>query len=214
MTPLHVVADLVGPIALPHGPMALDALLAWAEAARDGLPPPSVGEVVPVEIPVAREPAGRFHLCSFSVAETECHEHRWVNRRFPLAEAQDFGDKKLHRIQITAGQCKSYRLPLETQWLKYDRLRWWLIGNADGVRELLALVTYLGKKRSVGLGRVRRWTVEPCDPWGDGFPVVRDGRALRTLPQDWPGLADPEIAYRVLTYPYWDHAREEMCAVP
>jgi hypothetical protein len=59
---------------------------------------------------------------------------------------------------------------------------------------------------------VAEWSVDACEPWGDGFPVVRDGRALRTLPADWPGLVDPVLRYRVLSPPYWEHTREEVCA--
>ena len=51
------------------------------------------------------------------------------------------------------------------------------------------------------------------EPW-DGFPVVCGGRALRPLPVDWPGLVEPAKAYHTLTYPYWEHSREELCAVP
>lgn len=214
MTPLHIEAVIDSAIALPGGPLALDALLAWAVATRLCLPPPSVGGLVPIEIPVARESAGRFHLCSFSVSAVECYERRWVNRRFPLTEAQDLGNEKLKRIQITAGPCKSYRLPMETQRLIDDRLDWWCIGDEAEVRDLLGMVGYLGKKRSVGLGRVKQWTVEPCEPWGDGFPVVRDGRALRTLPADWPGIEEPDVRLRCITFPYWRHEAEELCAVP
>lgn len=214
MTPLHVVAELAGGIALPHGPLALDALLAWAEAQRLGLPPPSVGGVTPIEIPIEREPGGRFHLCSFSCSEPEWYEHRWINRRFPLAEAQMLGDRRLRRVQITAGPCKSYRLPLETQRLTDDRMHWYCVGDAEPIRDLLGLVGYLGKRRAVGLGRVLRWTVEACESWGDGFPIVIHGVALRTLPVDWPWLVEPDVAHRCLTYPYWQHEKEEPCAVP
>jgi CRISPR type IV-associated protein Csf3 len=125
----------------------------------------------------------------------------------------------LRHIRINAGPCKSYRIPLETRHLEEDRLTWWCVGDASAIRDLLGWITYLGKKRSVGLGKVRRWTVEPCvPPWGDGFPVVRDGQPMRSLPPDWPGLADDvERAYRVLGCvdgPYWDKTREEICAVP
>jgi len=212
--PLIITAELLGPIALPGGPLAIDALLAAAVARRDGMPPPlSAADVQPIEIPIEREPDGRFHLASFSVSEVECVERRWVNRRFPLAEAQAMGDAKLRRVLISAGPCKSYRLPLEGQHMVNDAMCWWCIGERVEIAQLLAIISYLGKKRGVGLGKVRRWSVEPCEPW-DGFPVVRDGRPLRSLPPDWPGLADPQMAYRTLTYPYWAHAKEQLCAVP
>ncbi len=214
MIPLHVTATLGGAISLPDGPVALDGLLAWAVATRDGLPPLVPGEDPPqVEIPVERESGGRFHLASCSIGTFEQMEHRWVNRRFPEAEAMALGGPKLKRVRINAGPGKSYRLPLETGHLVDDKLEWWCIGAEEEVRALLSMVHYLGKRRAVGLGRVISWLVEPCEPW-DGFPVVRDGRPLRTLPLDWPGLVDPPTAYRTLTYPYWRRWLEEPCAVP
>lgn len=215
MIPLEVTARLRGPIALPHGPLALDSLLAYWVAMRRGLPPlDHQDDPQPIEIPVQREPGGRFHLCSFSVSEPERQANHWVNRRFPIHEAQLMAGPKLRRIDIRVGAQKSYRLPLETQHLRDDMLRWWCIGDRDEIAELLQLVGYLGKRRGVGLGAVQRWTVEPCDPWGDGFPVVRDGCPLRPLPPDWPGLIGAHLGYRTLTYPYHQHVREELCAVP
>jgi hypothetical protein len=212
---LMVTARLKGAIALPRGPLALDSLLAAAAAKRDQIPPAlTPADVVPIEIPVKREPNGRFHLASFSISQTECYERRWINRRYPVPEAQAMGDAKLKRIDIKAGPCKSYRLPLETQHLVDDALYWWCIGDRREIIKLLHLITHLGKKRAAGLGQVKQWLVESFESWGDGFPVMREGKPLRTLPHDWSGLIDPPLAHRVLTYPYWIHTREELCAVP
>lgn len=215
MTPLKVSARLGGPIALPTGHLALDGLLAWSVAAREHLPPPvSAADCQVVEIPLERDPSRRFHLCSIGQFEVEAHEHRFVNRRFPLGEAQQMGGAKLRRVQLSTGPCKSYRLPLDTTWLVNDTITWWCVGEADEVRDLLALVGYLGKKRGVGLGRVRQWdVVEVLEPW-EGFPVTRNGQPMRALPLDWEGLSSPPIAYATLTYPYWDHTKEVPCAVP
>lgn len=214
--PLCIQAHIDGAIALPGGPMAIDALLAFAIALRHNLPAPRIpDEVRPIEIPIARSPCGRFHLASFSDGRVESRERRWVNRRFPLAEAQAFGDAKLKRVLLSGGPSKSYRLPLETLHLEHDLLTWWCVGDHEQIADLLRSVWYLGKKRSTGKGRVRRWDVTPCTPWGEGFPVVsREGKPLRPLPLDWPGLVDPEPGMRVLTYPYWIRSREELCAMP
>lgn len=212
--PLKVTAELAGPIALPDRTLMLDGLVAWSVAQRDQLPPPiDVEHMVPVEIPIDREPDGRFHLCSAAEYEVEAHDSRWINRRFPIPEAQDLGDEKLKRILLSGGPTKSYRLPLETIWLKNDRLWWYCVGDPDELFELLQAVGYLGKKRATGLGRVHRWTVRECDTW-EGFPVTRDGLALRPLPTDWPTLVDPHTAYSTLTYPYWAKHQEQLCAVP
>lgn len=216
MTPLRIEAHLAGAVMLPHGPPALDAMLAAAVCVRDAVPPAlTAADCIPVEIPIQREPGGKFHLASFGTYRLDEAELRWLNRKFPLAEAQELGDGKLRRIDLSAGPTKSFRLPTEATHLVGDTITWWAIGDAASVRELLDLVPYVGKKRSVGLGKVREWRVDACEPWGQGFPVVTpDGKPTRSLPADWPGLVEPALAHRVLTYPYWDHAREQLCAVP
>jgi hypothetical protein len=214
--PLEIRADLAGPIALPNGPLALDSLLAYQIALREQLPPPRhAGDCQPIEIPIAREPCGRFHLCSFSVGEYDARVLRYVNRRAPLDQYQTIGGAKIRRVQITAGANKSYRIPMETSHAVGDVLTWYCVGDTEPIRGLLATALYLGKRRAVGLGRVLRWTVSECEPWGDGFPVVApDGKPLRTLPLDWPGLVEPDAGYRTLSFPYWAHEREELCACP
>ncbi|HEU5276815.1 MAG TPA: hypothetical protein VFU97_24375 [Xanthobacteraceae bacterium] len=211
---LRISARLAGPISLRSGALRLDGLLAWAVAQSEQIPPPGFGELAQIDIPIAKEPGGRFHLCSFAAPRLEQHELRYINRRFPVPEAQAIGDPKFKRINIAAGPTKSFRLPSEVAWVEHDELEWFAIGEAKPIRELLSLVHYLGHKRSVGRGKVRQWSVEPCEPWGPGFPIVRDGKPTRALPPDWPGLEDPELAYAVMSFPYWRHTAEELCAVP
>lgn len=217
VTPLRVTACVPQQIAIPRGGIALDALLASQVAMRIGLPPPaSAADCVPIKIPVAVSECGRFHLASFSLGELHEFDVRFVNRRAPIEQYQTLGPRT-GRVQITAGPDKSYRIPLETGHVQGEVLLWYCVGQADEIRELLTTVTHLGKKRGVGLGRVESWDVSQCEPWGEGFPVARDGNPLRPLPPDWPGLTTVASEYRVLgcvSGPYWDHAREELCAVP
>ena len=215
VSPLVVRAHLVGRLALPNGPMALDGLLAAAVCLRAGVVEPvRVEELRPVEIPVAMEPGGRFHLASFSVGRFERFGPRWINRRFPIAEAQALAGPQLRRIPISGGPCKSYRIPLEAGHVEGDVLTWYAMGDPEAIREILAIITHLGKRRGVGLGKVVRWEVEPMEPWGPGFPVVSpEGKALRTLPIDWPGLVEADTGYRTLRFPYWRREQEQLCAV-
>ena len=214
MNPIRITARLGGPISLPNGPLHIDALLAWVVAQERQLPPPGFGPLIPIEIPIAREPGGRFHLCSASICDFDAHEMRYVNRKFPLAEAQKFGNDKLRRIHVVAGAQKSYRVPNTVSHVERDEIDWFAIGDAAEALRLLRCVSHLGKRRGVGRGQVREWLVEPFEPWGAGFPVVRDGRPLRPLPPDWPGLVDPMLSRCSPTYPYWDKSTETVCAVP
>lgn len=214
MTPLRIEAHVPMGVCLPAHPIALDALLMAAVGLRDGLPPPAnPSECQDLPIPIARERG--VYMASWGHHEVDMREGDWTNRRFPVSEAQDLGSERFKRIQLGAGPTKSYRIPRERLYLRGERMTWWAVGDAAGVRELLGWIHYVGKRRAVGLGRVHAWTVEEVEPWGDGFPVLRDGMPTRSLPIDWPGIgADAERAYVTPTPPYWDHARRVACAVP
>lgn len=216
--PLRITAEIEGRIALPSGPMAIDSLLAAMVARRLDLPPLLLPtEALPIEIPVARAPSGgTFHLASFSLGAFERFGVKWVNRRFPIAEAQALGSTKIRTISIKAGPCKSYRIPLPAGHLVKDSLTWYVIGDRAAIAALLSLCSYLGKRRATGLGRVVRWSVESCEPWGPGFPILRpDGTPTRTLPADWPGVrAGAEQAFKTITYPYVDKTQEVLCYAP
>lgn len=220
--PVRVVAHLASDIANPRLPPALDGLLAFAQAVYlEQREPPKPGQMAPVDITeaVALSPCGRYHLCTAAIAEPELYRRgRFVNRRMPIAEAQALGDARVRSLNLSGGPAKSFRIPLETAWLKADRVTWYALGRVDAIRARLRWISYLGKRRAVGLGKVARWEVEPCpasDLWGDGFPIVRDGRPLRNLPLDVmePEAGEPFVGYAVITYPYFERDREELCLV-
>lgn len=212
MTPLRIEALVPGPIYLPDGYIHLDALLAWAVCLRDNiLPAHTEAELVPVEIPVSRSSCGRFHLASASLVEVLHHERRHLQRRFPVEQAQAVS--AMRKIHVSAGPTKSYRIPYEVGYLRDGLCVFFAVGDEAGIRELLALVHYLGKKRSVGHGRVQRWAVDSCEPW-EGFPCVLDGQPLRHLPPDHPDLVEPNLRYGGLSYPYWLKSREQLVAAP
>lgn len=215
MTPLHTTATLVGPIGLPYQPIALDALLGAALCLREGIDPAATAaECAILPIPLAVELEGRYYLASAAVGTVERRALGHTHQRFPVDQAQMFG-REMGTIKITAGATKSYRIPREESYLVDDRLEWWAVGDLEVVRDLLGWVTHLGRKRSVGLGRVAHWTVEPCEPWGDGFPTVRDGVPLRTLPADHPMVdADWPRQLGVLAPPYWLAQWSEPCVQP
>jgi hypothetical protein len=192
--------------------LMLDALLASAVATRDALPREPI---VDIEIPLARSECGRFWLCSSGQSRDDEHTLRYLYKRFPLAEAQLLGSG-IKRVNMASGPSRSYRIPQDTTHLVGDQIHWYAVGDAGEVEALLVgWIGYLGRKRGVGLGKVAHWHVEECEPWGDGFPVVRDWQPLRPLPTDWPGLADNvELAMATLSPPYWRRSEERECAVP
>lgn len=219
--PLHVTAllqeGIVPGLSGDFAP-ALDGILAAVYARRERLLPPSdPSECAPINIPIQRSPCGRFYLCSSGVChvlerqDPTPHKHR----RAPCTEYARLGNADIKSVLQTGGADKSYRVPYEYALLQDNMIEWWCSGDADMIRELLVEVTSLGKFRGAGKGRVCEWIVETCEPRGDGFPVLRDGQAMRPLPLDYPGLAaKQQIAYRTLCPPYHLRMLEQPCVVP
>lgn len=215
MQPLRIEARLVRAIVNPGRPIALDALLAYAAAMKlDLVQPMKPDEIEPIELPLERSKCGRYWMASFSEQVVEERDRAYIVRRPLINEMIDLGADSIKTVHIGAGPNKGYRIPIELGHLVDDRLTWWCIGNADGVKELLSRVHYLGKRRAVGRGKIREWIVGPCEPWGDGFPVARDGRALRNLPADYAGITDPRLDHQPLTPPYWMRERAEEVFAP
>lgn len=183
MTPLVVKARLLEGFVSRH-PIHLDALLTAAYAMREGLlvPPITAEQAKPLPIPVQRSACGRFWLASIGEYAELASELRYKNRRAPFVEFARLGEQKIRRVAVNFGPNKSYRVPYEFTIPAGGTIVWHCIGEREPLLDLLRCCHYLGKFRGSGKGRVAQWTVEPCESWGDGFPVMRDGTPLRNIP--------------------------------
>lgn len=223
MAPLEIVAHLRGSLAVHDRGPQLDTMLAHAIATRRGLPPPRHAEdITPIEVPLARSSCGRYYQCSVGFGRIELTSLDWTNRRFPIERAMRQADPAdLRVINVKMGAQKSYRLPRERHHLEGDRMAWWCVGDHEAISGLLADVTHIGRRRAVGLGEVERWTISTMrlGEWA-GFPVLRDGRPLRPLPLDTPGVdAGAARGFAVLADPArgvvsWARHREEELWMP
>jgi CRISPR type IV-associated protein Csf3 len=214
MIPLEIMVKLNGPIILSNTPLALDSLLAYWVAVLNELPQAhGLEEVIDIEIPVIKSKCKRFHLCSHSISNVDFVCNKYINRSIVIDKCQMLG-KNISRVQVNGGPSKGHRMSVESFYMKRELMIWWCIGDKREIEMLLKHVRYLGKRRGTGHGKVDWWSINRCDPWNDGFPVVRNGRPLRPLPYDWPGLVDPFITYGTLTYPYWMYERNEKIACP
>lgn len=217
MIPLRIVADMETRLVLPAEGIHLDALLMSAVARRDNLPPlttmADARDCAPPPIPIALSACERYYLCTTSIAHVEGREHRWVNRRFPLAEAVALGGPTVKRLQLSAGAAKGYRIPVEATHARC--LTWYAIGDLWGVRELLSLVTRLGRRRAVGEGTITAWRIDALDETWPGFPThAADGAPMRNLPVDAVTSGPHVLRVGRVRPPYWSRSGEEMVAAP
>lgn len=128
------------------------------------------------------------------------------HKRYPSHRA-DFGDK-LNAV-TSAGRWKEYRVPVHAQQI--DRLHALAIGHAEEIEALLAVVTHIGKKGSMGYGRVARWSVTQA------AHTLSDALALRPVPVAYYEGRNPvgSLALnRGWTAPYWYSPWWADCMVP
>lgn len=196
-------------------PTVLDGLLAAVVAMREQMITPiSAEECRDIPVPIAE--AGGIRLCSAAMFETEETRGAFRTRRPPIEEYCHFG-RRGGSVSIASGPDKLYMMEYDYQFAGGDSITWYALGDADGILDLVSDVFYLGKHRAIGRGRIEEgsWKVEPCEPWGDGFPVARNGKPLRPLPFGWPGVsASSRSGYATLKPPYWMSAKEEACFLP
>lgn len=215
--PLRVTCRLRDGISFRHAPH-LDSILEWVVCDRHGLRVPPAAGTLPtarVTVPIAESACGRYRLCSVAEFSVEESETRHKHRRAPVMEYARLGSRSIRRVHTGLAENKSYRVPYEHHLLRDDALVWHCIGDAAAIRELLWEVHYLGRFRGAGKGEIAEWIVEPCEPWGPGFPILRDGLPTRALPEDTDGAREDALhSYSVFRPPYWDHTREEPCLVP
>lgn len=161
----------------PAEPIHLDALVAWALAPFHA-PRHLTRDDVPVDLPMP--------LARRGIGDT------WVwaaSALFPAgqtAETLTHWRKRLRqgRIELTRGSpnlqngtWRDWQMPLPL--LITHRMEAWAIGDRRDLLKLLRRVPALGKKRAHGHGRITGVEVERV---GDDYSLVREGRAMRWLP--------------------------------
>lgn len=205
-----------------HEPPMLDALLEYAlspyhpgavprHAVDRALPPPPMGAI---PIPIVRRQLGPWLVgaCSdpiIGVAAADRHEH--IARRISVENAGLLAPENRTIVSTSNSWTKSYRLPLRVRTV--EAVCWFAVGNRKGILKALRGIHAIGKKVSIGNGRVLRWEVDRVDADHSWYSPAPDGSGLvlmRTLPVgDWlPGnLVGFRRDFGGVAPPYWHPAR-------
>ena len=94
-----------------------------------------------------------------------------------------------------------------------DEVVYYTNGDFDVICSLLEDLRYLGKKASLGYGKVSKVRVEEIN---EDMSLVYNNKAMRPLPaiEKYSGLDDKSKALYNLTHPYWERGNEEICIMP
>lgn len=210
-TTLIITADLVTPVIHAEASSThLDGILSFA--ALTTFPVVSTYEraaVVPLPLELAWvSPRGLpLWACTPLIpAVAGIATREYWHKRYP-SHRSEFG-RQVSAV-TTAGRWKEYRVPVHAQ--SVERLRALAIGDSEAVSHLLQAVTHIGKKGSMGYGRVAQWTVKPASH------SLHDVLALRNVPAAYYADAEPcgvLAPLRGWTPPYWYAPWWEDCWVP
>jgi hypothetical protein len=189
----------------PSEPMHLDGLLAWVLCLyqTNGEPPAADEEPFEVRLPLGIwRIGGHWGWCASAILPVD--SGAWGMQRFVKRFREN-------RMEITKGspntRMSTYRKYCVPMPLLLNReFEAYVFGSRKRVHQVLKKnIRYLGRKRSVGKGRIVDINTEVID---EDFSLIRDGLAMRYLPLNG---ASRLVRTRP---PYWNrHDRTECCDV-
>lgn len=218
MKPLKITAYLATPFATydDYSP-SLDSLLEWIWLDARGLatPNPDPESLIQAPLPLGKGEIGGewYWQVSSPHYRIECEETTKFRKRWDYHDvALDWGKRKA-KFHTSEGAEKNYDLPLYLRTT--SAIAWYAVGDAAGVRELLAGCAGIGKKRSHGWGQVLRWEVEEVEYdwhlWGPS------GQLMRPMPVRLMPLEKVDGAF-LLSWgwrpPAWLAVNQELCVMP
>lgn len=223
MQPIKITAEMLSPIAVTDDwSPSLDAVIAYFVLEKHKLlsPQPSIKEIkknyqiLEAEIPLRNVNYGGISCwmisspCYFYFSE----QAERIRKRWDYQEHRLNWGKRKAKTDTSQGPEKSYDLPIFLR--NPASITWYGVGDIKKVRSLLPNCTSLGKKRSVGNGQVRKWTVEAI---AEDWHLWKDGMLMRPyplelMPKDRP--VDMAIREWGLGQPSWHPDFKRMCAMP
>ena len=137
-------------------------------------------------------------------------QDKWC-KRFDTrySDAIDFGKRK-GGVEVKKGHYRAYNMPVFYRVSEY--VEWYCDGDIDAIEVLLSQITYIGKKRSQGWGRVAKWEVSEID---NDWSLIKDGNVTRGLPfSDIPPSVTFQPGHYGIRPSYWNSGNQMVLGLP
>ena len=201
MEPLEIEVELYNALA-GYDPLFLDNLLAAcvvrAATGGKGVPNTEDAYALPTPLQTLWRDAQGMPLWAASQfwPDGACYDQVAYWHKRAQSGVWTGNNRGSFTITSTKGRYMERRVPMPTRLA--ERWRAWCIGNAEEISRLLEPLTHIGKRRSIGYGEVRHWTVRAAP----AFSLVRDDCLTRSVPAMainweapyWPSGQMPEGA--------------------
>jgi hypothetical protein len=118
--------------------------------------------------------------------------------------------KPIGVVNTSQGKYKNEFFSIER--IGVDSIVYYVRGNKEKISELLKSLRYIGKKSSLGWGRVSRIEIEETK---EDYSLKKDGKLMRNIPTaNSIGADSKKVALARLTHPYWSKSNLHECYMP
>lgn len=215
-TPLQIVMEVIPPIYVTATSIHLDSLLSYL-CAREALadlfycmPTEKTIDTGLLDLPLKK--TDDVYHASIGIYNNPKLYKDTIYKRFTDKETYKLTKKQQKgRIKTNQGYYKDFMINLPV--LITDKITFYCNGDKKEITRLLEHLTTIGKKTSIGSGRIHKITVNET---GEDYSFFKDGEIMRNIPISIkiPIVEGMRFEQQPYKPPYWNKNNITMCHVP
>lgn len=162
------------------------------------------------ELPFLEKSDGVYHT-SFPIAKIKAFQNRTIAKNFDKVGFASIGGKINSEMEDTQrGRYKAWFESFEA--MVVDKVVYYVRGDIDVIYNLLKGLRYLGKKASIGMGKIKETIIEEIK---DDYSLVQNNSPMRNLPsiEKYNNLNNSSKVLMPLNPPYWKNYRSVECVI-
>ena len=216
-TPLQIVMEVIPPIYIASPWLHLDSILSYL-CLRDALgdlfycmPTEETIDVSLLNLPLKRT-SDVYHSSVGIYADNVKLYRDTIYKRFTDKETHKLTHRQQKgRIKTNQGHFKDFMINLPI--IITDTITFYCNGDKKELERLLSHLTSIGKKTSIGSGRIRNITITETN---EDYSFFKENHIMRPIPatMDVPVFEGMIFQQQPYKPPYWDKNNVCMCMVP
>jgi len=162
------------------------------------------------ELPFLEKSDGVYHT-SFPIAKIKAFQNRTIAKNFDKVGFASIGGKINSEMEDTQrGRYKAWFESFEA--MVVDKVVYYVRGDIDVIYNLLKGLRYLGKKASIGMGKIKETIIEEIK---EDYSLIQNNSPMRNLPsiEKYNNLNNSSKVLMPLNPPYWKNHRSVECIV-
>ena len=214
--PLEVVMEVTPPIYLTSPWLHLDSILSYLclrEALGElfySLPTDKKIDISLLELPLMK--TSDIYHSSVGIYNAPKLYRDTIYKRFTDKETYKLTKKQqTGRIKTNQGHFKDFMINLPI--LITNKITFYCNGDKEEITRLLSHLTNIGKKTSIGSGKIRKIIINETS---EDYSFFKDDHVMRPIPATMDVPVIPGMTFEQQPYkpPYWDKNNVCMCIVP